>query len=146
MRTVPIARAVVSLLVTSAMAGCVTLSAPSVVALPNGYYLRRGKTSQVQMLNRSNHVVLTGPIAGYAVHHNYVTGCVAQPPPITGSYVNDSPLGKLPGARYFVLDTASGHLSAGLDWTQWSSSLKQLGAHMSADIFAPLLPQGPGDL
>jgi hypothetical protein len=129
------------LLALSIGAQAIAAKSQAVVALPNGYYLERDRASQVRMVKRSGSVVLKGPIAGYAVIRHVVAGCVTSEGPAAASYPNDSPLGDLPGARYFVLDTSTGELSADLDKAAWSSRLKALGAPESPAITAPVLPK-----
>ena len=124
-----------------AVGACATSGSGAVVALPDGYYLQRDRASLVEIVNGNGRVVVPGPIAGYAVHRHIVTGCVANESRKSGSYPNDAPLGELADARYFVLDTRTGKITTGLNPADWKNRLKELDPTISADIWAPVLPQ-----
>ncbi len=56
-----------------AFSACATNGSRAVVALPDGYYMQRDRTSQVELVNGSGHVMVAGPIAGYAGNRHIVT-------------------------------------------------------------------------
>ena len=115
------------------------VSAPFVVALPNGYYLQRNKTAQIMLVKRGGAQVLRGPIAAYDVHRNLVVGCVGTWPPRAFSYPNESPFPESAPARYFVLDTVTGKLDSDLDLETWKKRLGEAGVG-DVRITAPILP------
>lgn len=135
--------ATIALLVVSTLLhDCATASAPPfVVALPNGYYLKRDRDSQIGLIKRSGRQVLRGPIAAYAVDHNIVAGCVGEWPRRSFAYPNELPFPDSPDCRYFILDTASGRLETGMDPKTWRARLAQVGAPESLQITAPVLPK-----
>jgi hypothetical protein len=116
-------------------------SAPFVVALPNGYYVQRDQASHPDIVKRSGPTVLQGPIAAYAVYRQYVAGCVGTWPPRMFSYPNESPFPGSHDARYFILDTRTGHLESGLSEEVWRDRLAALGIPSSLRITAPILPE-----
>jgi hypothetical protein len=118
---------------------------PSVVALPNGYYLQRSdgqrdKASSIDLVKRGGGPVVRGPIAAYDVDGNLVVGCVGKWPERGFSYSNEAPFPDSPDAKYFILDTTNGRLEGGLDPASWRTRLKALGAPESLEITAPALP------
>lgn len=122
--------------------GCATQgggSSPFVVVLPNGYLIDRDRSSNTRIVKRSGGVVVQGPIAGYTVVRDIVTGYVGDPPP-AGSMA-PAPPPPDNAAKYFVLDTTSGKVDRNLDTAAWSSRLKELGAPPSPVIAPPILPQ-----
>jgi hypothetical protein len=125
----------VSLLVSA----CAT-SAPSVVALPNGYYLQRDRASNVALVKRGGRTLVPGPIAAYSVADNVVAGCVGEWPRRFFAYPNESPFPDSGDCRYFILDTPSGRLEKNLTPEAWRSRLKAYGAPQTLQITAPLLP------
>ncbi len=101
-----------------AIASCATTGGagggpPSVVALPNGYYLQRDKTTNVNLVKRGGGAIVRGPIAAYDVEGNLVVGCVGQWPARAFSYPNETPFPDSPEAKYFILDTTTGQLESG---------------------------------
>src|SRR5690606_15306933 len=52
-----------------------TASTRSVVALPNGYYIDRDRQSELRIVTRSGRKII-GPLSGYAVYADIVTGLV----------------------------------------------------------------------
>jgi hypothetical protein len=128
-------------LVTSALQACASTSAaPFVVALPNGYYLQRDGESRIELIKRDGRKIVRGPIAAYAVNRDTVAGCVGEWPPRAFGYPNESPFPDSPDCRYFILQTPSGELEAGMDPKTWRARLGQLGAPESLRITAPVLP------
>jgi hypothetical protein len=116
-------------------------SAPFVIALPNGYYIQRDQASHPGIVKRSGPTVLKGPIAAYAVHRNYVAGCVGTWPPRAFSYPNESPFPGSPDARYFILDTETGRLESDMSEENWRERLPALGIPSNLRITLPLLPE-----
>jgi hypothetical protein len=128
------------ILVSSLLHACVTApAAQSVVALPNGYYLQRDRDSHIGLIKRGGRQVIRGPIAAYAVSREIVAGCVGLWPKHSFSYPNAAPFPDSPDCRYFILDTASGHVETGMDPQTWRAHLGQFGAAESLQITAPLL-------
>jgi hypothetical protein len=119
---------------------CATSRPHFVVALPNGYYLRRDRSSQPSLVKRRGGTVLAGPIAAYAVFGNVVAGCVGHWPRRDFAYPNETAFPGSPDARYFVLDTTTGRLDRDLDEAGWKARLAALGAPRSFVITAPILP------
>ncbi len=132
-------------LLCTAFAACASTAEKFVIALPNGYYVERDKSSQARIVKRSGGVVVPGPIAAYGVDRYVVTGLVGVVPTSGSSYPNDSPIHMTPELEkttsYFVLDTASGKLDTGLNTAAWEARLKELGAKIAGGIRAPLLPK-----
>jgi hypothetical protein len=125
-----------------AVTGCAAQvggSSPFVVVLPNGYLIDRDRSSNTQIVKRGGGVVVRGPIAGYTVLQNVVTGYVGDPPP--ASSMAPAPPPPDNAAKYFVLDTTSGKLDINLDAVAWNSRLKELGAPTSPVISPPILPK-----
>jgi hypothetical protein len=122
------------------VSSCAVSAPPFVVALPNGYYLKRNKSLDPDIVRRSGGTVLRGPVAAYAVHRHIVAGCVGHWPPRAFAYPNETPFPESAEARYFVLDTTSGKLEADLDRMAWKERLEELGAPASLKITAPILP------
>jgi hypothetical protein len=115
-------------------------STTPVVALPNGYYLQRNKSSDIALVKRSGRTLVRGPIAAYAVHRDVVAGCVGEWPPRAFSYPNEAPFPEHADAEYFVLETKTGQLASDLTLAEWKQHLKGLGVPESFRIVAPLLP------
>jgi hypothetical protein len=115
--------------------------APFVVALPNGYYLRRDRASHIGLIKRGGREVIRGPIAAYAVNGEIVAGCVGEWPERPSGYPNEIPYPDSPDCRYFILDTDSGQLETDLAPKAWRARLAQLGAPESLQITAPVLPE-----
>lgn len=114
-------------------------SSPFVVALPNGYLINRDRSANTRIVKRSGGVVVQGPIAGYTVVRNVVTGYVGDPPPVDSIVPTSAPAEK--AAKYFVLDTTSGKVDSSLDAAAWNNRLKELGAPASPEITPPILPK-----
>jgi hypothetical protein len=130
------------ILVSLVLYGCATASpAPFVVALPNGYYLKRDRDSHVGLIERGGRQVIRGPIAAYAVDREIVAGCVGEWPRRSFAYPNEIPFPDSPDCRYFILDTASGRTETGMDPQTWRARLAQVGAPKSLQITAPVLPE-----
>lgn len=135
---------VLTTLICATVAGCATQgggsgASPFVVVLPNGYLIDRDRSSNTRIVKRSGGVAVQGPIAGYAVVRNLVTGYVGAPPPVDSTAPTPPPPDK--AAKYFVLDTTSGKVDANLDIAGWNNRLKELGAPQSPEISPPILPQ-----
>ena len=111
-----------------------------VVALPNGYYLKRDRDTNIDLVDRNDKEVVRGPIAAYRVSGNVVAGCVGQWPKSSFSYPNETPFPESAECRYFILDTPTGRLVQGLDLPSWRSHLKEAGVTESLRITAPVLP------
>jgi hypothetical protein len=119
--------------------GGASSASPFVVVLPNGYLIDRDRSSNTRIVKRSGGLVVQGPIAGYTVLRNVVTGYVGDPPPEGSTAPTPAPAEK--AAKYFVLDTTSGKVDNSLDTTAWNSRLKELGAPASPEITPPILPK-----
>jgi hypothetical protein len=128
-------------LITAGLHACATAGpAPFVVALPNGYYLKRDSQSQIDLIRRGGRQVIRGPIAAYAVDHDVVAGCVGEWPARPSGYPNETLFPDSPDCRYFILDTVSGRLETDMDPQTWRAKLAQVGAPKSLPITAPVLP------
>ncbi|MFO7277471.1 MAG: hypothetical protein DIU56_010585 [Pseudomonadota bacterium] len=123
-----------------ALPACATQRPPTVVALPNGYYLQRDKAKQPALVRRGGSVVLKGPIAAYAVHGDLVVGCVSDWKPEGAAYPSQIAFPGSPDARYFVFETRTGRLEKDLDEAAWKAELKERGVPESIRIVAPFLP------
>jgi hypothetical protein len=129
------------ILVSSALQACASTStSPYVVALPNGYYLQRDRDSRIELIKRDGRKIIRGPIAAYAVNRDLVAGCVGEWPRRSFGYPNETPFPDSPDCGYFILQTPSGQLEAGMDPQTWRKRLGQLGAPESLRITAPVLP------
>ena len=113
-------------------------SSPFVVVLPNGYLIDRDRSSNTRIVKRSGGVAVQGPIAGYTVVRDVVTGYVGDAPPVGASSPTPPPPEQ--AAKYFVLDTTSGRVDSNLDTAAWNNRLKELGAPTSPVISPPILP------
>jgi len=123
------------------LAACaVSASTLPVIALPNGYYLQRNKSSDIALVKRNGSTVLRGPVAAYAVHRTIVAGCVGKWPERGFSYPNETPFPESAPAKYFVLDTTTGQLQSDLERAEWKERLKAMGVPDTFRIVAPLLP------
>lgn len=116
-------------------------TAPFVVALPNGYYIKRDKSSEPIIATRAGKVVVQGPVAAYAVFRQLVAGAVGEWAPRAGGYPNATPYEGTPESRYFILDTTTGKLETGLDEATWRSRLDGFQVPKTFEITAPLLPE-----
>lgn len=121
--------------------GCATTPTyQPVVALPNGYYLKRDHEKNIDLVNRNDREVVRGPIAAYRVSGNVVAGCVGEWPKRSFAYPNETPFPDSGDCRYFILDTSTGKLVQGLDPDSWRARLKAAGVSESLRITAPVLP------
>jgi hypothetical protein len=108
------------------------------VALPNGYQIVRDRSDTPTLVKRSGGVVLKGPVAAYTVVHGVVTGLIQ---PAAGSVQKVSSRSADAQQGYFVLDTRTGYLNAGLSKDDWSERLKGFGITEAPELAAPLLPR-----
>ncbi|HEY8506784.1 MAG TPA: hypothetical protein VIL32_00425 [Steroidobacteraceae bacterium] len=114
-------------------------SARSVVALPNGYYIDRDRNSELRIVTRSGRKII-GPISGYAVYSDIVTGLVGPEVERSGAYPNESPLPESDQPNYFVLDTRTGQIEKGLTAEAWKARLAELKVASNPRLRVPLLP------
>ncbi|HTW38382.1 MAG TPA: hypothetical protein VMD49_07430 [Steroidobacteraceae bacterium] len=126
-----------AMLVALAIISCATTPRGPVVVLPNGYYLQPDQEGQSAIVKRSGGVVVSAPIAAYAVSGYIVAGALGKAPVAARLY---SDLAFTGGAntRYFILDTTSGKLESGLEKGDWSKRLKALGVPSDFQIYPPL--------
>ena len=122
-----------------ALNACVETRAGPVVALPNAYYLQPDRQGQTELVKRDGRAILPGPIAAYAVSGQIVAGALGAWRPQSRSYANDLPFHGGAETRYFILDTATGHLDTALDESAWQRRLAELGIAHPPEIY-PLLP------
>jgi len=115
-------------------------NAPLLVALPNGYHIERVRSGTL-VLENGHGKSLIAPLAGYAVYGVIVTGLAGTETHPDGSYANDTPLPESSEPGYFVLDTSTGKLQAGLSAQAWKSRLGELGVS-APEIYAVILPSG----
>jgi hypothetical protein len=127
-------------LILALVPGAAISSPPAVVALPNGYYIKRDQALHPGIVKRSGPTVLRGPIAAYAVYRHFVAGCVGTWPPRAFAYPNELPFPGSSDARYFILDTETGHLESDLPEETWRERLATLGIPSSLRITTPILP------
>jgi hypothetical protein len=121
------------------LGGCATASQPFAVALPDGYYIQRDRSSEPEIVKRGGSKVLDGPIAAYAVHGRTVVGCVGTWPHRSSGYPNEAAFPGSPDAKYFILDTESGELQSGLTIDAWKQALAARKIPQDVRITAPLL-------
>lgn len=119
------------------ISGCATTSSGSVVALPNGYAIVHGKQGEPTIVKSGGSVVVPGPVATYRVIRQVVTGQVGvRPPAAAQGLPQTAPL----HGGYFVLDTHTGTIEAGLSMAQWNQQLKTLKIAASPELDAPIMP------
>jgi hypothetical protein len=111
-----------SLFAATTLLGCATSArSPFVVALPNGYQIVRGKTSEPMIVKKSGGVVIPAPVSRYAVVRDVVVGAEDQ--------------------TYFVLDTRTGAVDKGLAEAAYNDKLKSLNLQASPELSPPVLPR-----
>lgn len=102
--------------------GCATSSSsPFVVALPNGYQIVRGKTSEPMIVKKSGGVVIPAPVSRYTVIRDVVVGAEDQ--------------------TYFVLNTRTGEVNKGLADAAYNDKLKSLNIPAAPELSPPVLPK-----
>ncbi|MBX5463264.1 MAG: hypothetical protein IRZ28_19510 [Steroidobacteraceae bacterium] len=129
------------------LVACATAGSEFVVALPNGYQIKRDKADQPTLVKRSGGVVVPGPVEKYIVLRDVVTGLV--PGPEGDAAKADAKDAKRASRRasksepgYFILRTRTGELSTGLSESEWSEQLKGLGLKAEPkDLSPPVLPK-----
>ena len=100
--------------------GCATSGSPFVVALPNGYQIVRGKTSEPMIVKKSGGVVIPAPVSRYTVVRDVVVGAEDK--------------------TYFVLNTRTGEVSKGLAEAAYNDKLKSLNIP-APELSPPVLPK-----
>jgi hypothetical protein len=104
------------------LTGCATSSSsPFVVALPNGYQIVRGKTSEPMIVKKSGGVVIPAPVSRYTVVRDLVVGAEDQ--------------------TYFVLNTRTGEVNKGLAEAAYNDKLKSLDIPATPELSPPVLPK-----
>lgn len=121
------------------LGGCATAGQPVAVALPDGFYIQRDRSSKPVIVKRSGPTVLEGPVAAYAVHGRLVVGCVGTWPQRAAGYPNEAAFPGSPDAKYFILDTATGYVESGLTLEEWKKALAARHIPQDIRITAPLL-------
>lgn len=101
--------------------GCASSTSPFVVALPNGYQIVRGKTSEPMIVKKSGGVVIPAPVSRYTVVRDVVVGAEDQ--------------------TYFVLDTRTGEVNKGLAEAAYNDKLKSLNIPAAPELSPPVLPK-----
>lgn len=130
-----------ALLLLSLTAGPHASAGPhAVVALPNGYYIDRDRSAHARIVNRRGHVIVAGPLAGYAVYRAVVVGLVGEETQPHNAFANQTPLPESTTSGYFILDTMTGQLEASLDVSAWKAKLAAGQVTTAPAIKAPLLP------
>lgn len=132
-------RVVLAAIFAFPIGGCATASQQSVVALPEGYYIQRDRSSELDLVKRGGSTVLNGPIAAYAVYRNLVVGCTGTWPPRSSGYPNEAAFPGSPDAKYFILDTKSADLQSGLSAEAWKQALARANVPQDIQLTAPLL-------
>jgi len=129
------------------LVGCATAGSEFVVALPNGYQIKRDKADQPTLVKRSGGVVVPGPVEKYIVLRDVVTGLVpGAESEAAQDEAKDAKRSSRPSSKsepgYFILRTRTGELSAGLSESEWTEQLKGLGLQAeSKDLAPPVLPK-----
>lgn len=119
--------------------GCATAGPDFVVALPNGYQIKRDKADQPMLVKRTGGVVVPGPVEKYTVLRDVVTGFVPEPQAQPDGKARKASKAK-PG--YFILRTRTGELSTGLSESEWAEQLQGLGVKAEPkDLSPPVLPK-----
>jgi hypothetical protein len=125
------------LLALVSIAGCATSRSDFVVALPNGYQIIRGKTSEPMIIKKGGRTVVPGPVASYTVIRDVVVGLVPATQPAAA--------GDKPGAGdktgYFVLNTRTGEVGRNLSESEYSERLKALNIPPAPELSPPVLPK-----
>jgi hypothetical protein len=138
-RSVPLLRtltcACLLLLAWNAFARSVT---GPVVVLPNSFYLQPDKDGQTRLVKHDGTRLLEGTIAAYAVSGQYVIGAEGTTAQPSHEITNDLDFTGNADTRYFILDTVSGKLEAGLNEAAWHQRLKDLGQTNDLHIYPPL--------
>ena len=134
------------LLALVSIAGCATSRSDFVVALPNGYQIIRGKTSEPMIIKKGGRTVVPGPVASYTVIRDVVVGLV-QPAPHDQTSKDQKPAaaGDKPGpgdkTGYFVLNTRTGEVAKNLAESDYNERLKGLNIPPSPELSPPVLPK-----
>jgi hypothetical protein len=136
--------------------GCATSRTDFVVALPNGYQIVRGKSSDPMIVKKSGGTVVPGPVASYTVIRDVVVGIVqpasnakAASSARPAADVKPAPDGKPPSDKpagpektgYFVLDTRTGELGKDLSESAYNERLESLNIAPSPELSPPVLPK-----
>jgi hypothetical protein len=123
------------LITVSAFAASVT---GPVVVLPNSYYLQPDHGGQTKLVKHDGGRVLPGTVAAYVVSGQIVVGAIGEVSAAARQFTNDLEFTGTPDTRYFILDTASGKLEAGLDEAAWRKRAQELGLPSDLHIYPPL--------
>jgi hypothetical protein len=113
------------LLALVSIGGCAASRSDFVVALPNGYQIIRGKTSEPMIIKKGGHTIVPGPVASYTVVRDVVVGLVQA---------GDK-------TRYFVLNTRTGDVGKDLSESDYNERLKALNIPPSPELSPPVLPK-----
>jgi hypothetical protein len=133
------------LLALASVAGCAASRSDFVVALPNGYQIIRGKTSEPMIIKKGGRTVVPGPVASYTVIRDVVVGLVQatpkdQKPAASGEKsTGDKSAGDKTG--YFVLNTRTGEVGKNLSESDYNERLKALNIPPSPELSPPVLPK-----
>jgi hypothetical protein len=125
-------------IVTLALSACATPWSKSVVALPNGYYLRARQAGDIWIVKGDAHSAAVGPIAAYSVLNSVVAGALGEVPEVYRTHSNDLEFKGTTTTRYFLLDTASGKLESDLDEAAWQARVAPLSRLGPVRLYAPL--------
>ena len=109
-----------------------------VVVLPNSYYLQPDQGGQTKLVKHDGSRLVPGTIAAYAVVGQYVIGAEGTTPAPSHEITNDLDFAGKADTRYFILDTVSGKLEAGLTEAAWRQRIKDLGQRDDVHIYPPL--------
>jgi len=133
-RNARILRCLVGTLVCVILSACATPWSKSVVALPNGYYLRGNHAGDIWIIKGDSRSATTGPVAAYCVLNSVVAGALGVVPESYRAYTNDLEFKGTAETRYFILDTKTGHLESGLHEATWRMRLVPLSRFGSARL------------
>jgi hypothetical protein len=107
--------------------GCAASRAEFVVALPNGYQIKRGgKADEPMIVKKRGGTIIPGPVARYTVIRDVVVGIVEAPAPQQG---------------YFVINTRTGEVARDLSESEYAERLKALNISHSPELSPPVLPK-----
>jgi hypothetical protein len=129
-----------ALLVCVSVSGCATSRSDFVVALPNGYQIKRGgNAAEPMIVKKSGGTVVPGPVVSYTVIRDVVVGRVQSAQAVNSTSSAAAQPAEKTG--YFVLETRTGALGRNLSETEYNARLKSLGLPPAPELSPPVLPR-----